>query len=72
MPYVNIRVIKGDELTLTKKQQVIAGVTEVLQRVLDKDPAHTFIVIDEVDANNWGVNSQTVASLRESEAQKPD
>lgn len=29
-------------------------------RVLDKDPATTFVVIDEVETDNWGVAGETV------------
>lgn len=28
-------------------------------RVLDKDPATTFVVIDEVETDNWGVAGET-------------
>jgi 4-oxalocrotonate tautomerase len=32
--------------------------------VLNKNPATTFVVIDEVDTDNWGVGGETVTVLR--------
>ena len=34
---------------------MIRGVTDLLVRVLDKNPATTFVVIDEVAMEDWGV-----------------
>ena len=47
MPYANIRITKTGA-TAEQKAAVIKGVTEVLVKVLGKDPASTFVVIDEV------------------------
>lgn len=33
-------------------------------RVLDKDPATTFVVIDEVETDNWGFAGETVSAIR--------
>lgn len=33
-------------------------------RVLDKDPATIFVVIDEVETDNWGVAGETVSAIR--------
>lgn len=33
-------------------------------RLLDKDPATTFVVIDEVETDNWGVAGETISSIR--------
>jgi 4-oxalocrotonate tautomerase len=32
--------------------------------VLGKDPATTFVVIEEVDTDNWGIGGRTVSELR--------
>lgn len=32
--------------------------------MLNKDPATTFVIIDEVDTDNWGLNRETVTTLR--------
>jgi 4-oxalocrotonate tautomerase len=65
MPYVNIKVTREQEaVTREQKAQVIAGVSEVLHRVLGKDPTITYVVIDEVDLDNWGVGGLTVPEFR--------
>lgn len=63
MPYVNIRITRED-VTLQQKAELIAGVTDILVRVLHKDPATTFVVIDEVDTDNWGVAGRTTTDRR--------
>ena len=49
---------------MRQRAEVIAGVTEVLVSVLGKDPATTFIVIDEVDLEDWGVGGLSVDAYR--------
>lgn len=63
MPYVNIKVTR-DGVTSTQKAALIAGVTELLVTVLDKDPNSTMIVIDEIDTDNWGWKGQQTTTLR--------
>lgn len=63
MPYVNIRVTR-EGVTAEQKQQLIAGATELLSRVLNKNPATTFVVIDEVDTDNWGAGGESVTVIR--------
>jgi len=67
MPYVNIRITR-EGATAEQKAALIAGATELLQRVLGKDPATTFVVIDEVDTDNWGVSGETVTERRKRRA----
>jgi 4-oxalocrotonate tautomerase len=64
MPFVNIRVTTG--INAAQKSELIAGVTELLVRVLGKNPASTHVVIDEVSPDNWGVGGETVTRLRQS------
>ena len=54
MPYVNIKVTR-EGVTREQKAALIAGVTELLARVLQKNPATTHVVIDEVELDNWGL-----------------
>lgn len=63
MPYVNIKVTR-EGVTADQKAELIKGATELLQRVLNKNPATTFVVIDEVDTDNWGVGGETVTVIR--------
>jgi 4-oxalocrotonate tautomerase len=43
-----------------QKAEVIAGVTDLLQRVLGKVPATSFVVIVEVPLANWGIGGVPV------------
>lgn len=40
------------------------GVTDLLVRVLDKNPATTFVVIDEVEKEDWGIAGVPVDVFR--------
>lgn len=63
MPYVNVR-ITDEAVTAEQKAEVIKGVTDVLADVLGKDPATTFVIIDEVPLENWGVAGVPVPEYR--------
>lgn len=65
MPYVNIKVTGGSEApTAEQKAELIRGVTELLQRVLQKNPATTIVTIDEVPMENWGIGATPISELR--------
>lgn len=63
MPFVNIK-LTPENLTAEKKQTLIAGVTELLQKELGKNPQTTVVVIDEVQTDNWGIGGTTVTKRR--------
>lgn len=63
MPYVNIRVTR-EGVTRDQKAELIRGVTALLVNVLGKSPASTFVVIDEVELENWGVGGLPVDEYR--------
>lgn len=63
MPYVNIKVTR-EGVTIDQKAELISGVTDVLVRVLDKSPATTFVVIDEVELEDWGIGGLPVEQYR--------
>lgn len=63
MPYVNIKVT-NDGVTSQQKAELIKGVTELLQKVLNKNPETTVVVIDEVETDNWGIGGQQVTVRR--------
>ena len=65
MPYVNIKVTGGRETpSAEQKAELIAGVTDLLARVLNKNPETTVVVIDEVDMDNWGIGGKSVTERR--------
>jgi 4-oxalocrotonate tautomerase len=63
MPYVNIKITR-EGTTSAQKAELIKGVTELLVRVLNKTPATTFVVIDEVAMEDWGVAGMPVEEYR--------
>jgi 4-oxalocrotonate tautomerase len=63
MPYVNIK-ITNEGATAEQKAELIAGVTSLLQRVLNKNPQTTVVVIDEVLTDNWGIGGESVTVRR--------
>ncbi len=67
MPYVNIQVTR-EGVTREHKAELIAGVTALLARVLDKSPLLTHVVIEEVDLDNWGVGGLPVPAFRDRSA----
>lgn len=64
MPYINVRIIE-DDVTAQQKAEVIAGITDVMVRVLGKKPESTFVVIDEVPQDNWGHKGKSITQLRQ-------
>jgi len=63
MPYINIKITK-DGVTPEQKALLIEGVTALLQKVLNKNPATTFVIIDEVETDNWGIAGEQVTKIR--------
>ena len=51
MPVVNLQVL--GQLTLDQKREISRRFTETLQEVADKPPEYTYVVIDEVERENW-------------------
>lgn len=69
MPFVNIRITK-EGVTPEQKLALIEGATDLLSQVLNKNPATTFVIIDEVDTDNWGLNRENITTRRQREAGK--
>ena len=59
MPYVNIRITR-EGTTPQQKNELIKGVTDLLVNVLNKTPNTTFVVIDEVATEDWGIGGMPV------------
>lgn len=65
MPFVNIKIARDKQgVTAEQKQQLIEGVTNLLRDVLGKNPKTTFVIIDEVDTDNWGIGGESVTERR--------
>ncbi len=66
MPYVNITITREKEpVTAEQKQRLIAGVTDLLKEVINRGPATTVVVIDEVDTDNYGVGGESITVRRQ-------
>lgn len=63
MPLVNIKITRGG-VTEEQKKKLITGATQLLVDVLGKNPKTTFVIIDEVDTDNWGIGGQSVTDMR--------
>ena len=66
MPLVNIRLACRDvPTTAAQKAALIAGVTQLMQQVLDKRPESVTVIIDEIDPENWGLGGEPVTVIRQ-------
>lgn len=61
MPFINIKITK-DSATPEQKAELISGVTQLLKDKLNKNPATTVVIIDEVDTDNWGIGGEQVTA----------
>ncbi len=64
MPYVNIRITR-EGVTAEQKEILIRDRTAMLERVLNKAPQTTHVVIDEIDTDNWGFGGKSVTNYRQ-------
>jgi 4-oxalocrotonate tautomerase len=63
MPFVNIKITK-EAATAEQKAEIIKGATDLLVKVLGKNPKTTVVVIEEVETDNWGIGGESVTVLR--------
>jgi len=63
MPYVNIKITK-EGTTTEQKAELIKGVTDLLAKILGKNPATTVVTIDEIETDNWGIGGESVTVRR--------
>jgi 4-oxalocrotonate tautomerase len=76
MPIVTIQVTREGttpetaSLTAAEKAALIKGSSELLRDVLGKPLDSTFVVIEEVDTDNWGWGGLPVQEFRRRRASK--
>jgi 4-oxalocrotonate tautomerase len=63
MPIVTIQLTR-EGTTPEQKAALIKGATELMVDVLNKPPALTFVVIQEVELEDWGVGGLPVREYR--------
>jgi 4-oxalocrotonate tautomerase len=70
MPLVTIQITRegtepgADSATAEQKAALIHGVSKLLLDVLDKPMDSTFVIIDEVETENWGRGGLPVEQFR--------
>ena len=64
MPYIKIELTR-EGVSREQKQVLIKGVTDLVTKVLNKDPHLTHVVIQEVNLDDWGYAGEQVSVLRE-------
>ncbi|GGF05023.1 4-oxalocrotonate tautomerase [Aliidongia dinghuensis] len=75
MPMVTIQVTREGStpdrksVTAAEKAALIKGVSQLLLDVLNKPLDATFVVIEEVEMENWGVGGLPVEAYRKLKAQ---
>ncbi|MFC5471278.1 4-oxalocrotonate tautomerase family protein [Cohnella suwonensis] len=76
MPIVTIQVTREgttpdrQSVTSEEKASLIKGVSELLRDVLNKPLDATFVIIEEVELDNWGWGGMQVPEYRRRRAAK--
>ena len=70
MPYVHVQITREGDTSAERKAELIQGMTRVLEDVLDKDPRTTFVVIEEVELESWGIGGLPVEEYRRQRSAK--
>ena len=77
MPIVTVQVTREgtepgvDHVTPEQKAAIYAGMSKVLQDVLDKPPEWTWVIFQEVEMEDWGWGGLPVAEYRRKLAMRP-
>ena len=71
MPYVKVEIAKGIA-SVEQKRAVIRGMTDVLVKELGRNPEYIFVVIDEVDTDNWGRKGLSLTELWQRQTETKD
>ena len=71
MPIVTIQITK-EGTTPEQKARLIKGVTDVLADVLNKPPAWTYVIIQEVELEDWGAGGLPTVEFRRKSAARSD
>tara|TARA_Y100001978_G_scaffold166881_1_gene154788 strand:- start:370 stop:579 length:210 start_codon:yes stop_codon:yes gene_type:complete len=69
MPFVNVKLAESGA-TREQKAQIVQEITSTLQRVLNKNPEVTHVVIEEISTDNWGHGGRLLTEIRKEQAAK--
>ncbi|MBS3135355.1 4-oxalocrotonate tautomerase family protein [Candidatus Woesearchaeota archaeon] len=56
MPYIDIKV--AGKLTKEQKEKICSEVTRVISEITKKKPESHYVVIEEVERENWAVGGK--------------
>jgi len=59
MPYVNLKIT--GTLSKDQKQQITRQFTSVLEEVTGKPKSYTYVVIEEINHENWAIGGELLA-----------
>jgi 4-oxalocrotonate tautomerase len=62
MPYIEVNITKGT--TNEQKAQLVEGITDLMVKIMNKNPYSTHVIIKEVEAESWGISGKSVKRLR--------
>jgi 4-oxalocrotonate tautomerase len=68
LPYVKVEIAKGIA-SVEQKRAVIRRMTDVLVEELGRNPEYVFVVIDEIDTDNWGRKGLSLSELWQQQQQ---
>lgn len=71
MPNVNIKINREGDTSSQQKATLIEGVTRLLADVLGKSHAPSFVVIDELELEDWGIGGLPVHAYRARQSVAP-
>ena len=71
MPYVKVEIAKGIA-SVEQKKAVIRRMTDVLVEELGRNPEYIFVVIDEIDTDNWGRKGLSLTELWKQQSAAPN
>ncbi|MGG6896678.1 MULTISPECIES: tautomerase family protein [Rhizobium] len=70
MPFVTVKLTREgtepgvDRTTAAQKAEIYKGISQVLFDVLGKPPEWTWVVVEEVEMEDWGWGGMPVAEYR--------
>jgi 4-oxalocrotonate tautomerase len=59
MPYINVKV--AGKLTQKQRKDIVTDITKTMLKVAGKPASSTYVQIDEVPRNQWGVGGKMLS-----------
>jgi 4-oxalocrotonate tautomerase len=62
MPVIIVKMLQRESTTNAQKERLIQGITQLMVDVMNKKPASTHVIIEEVPTQNWGNDGHSIAA----------